>query len=275
MSNGTTRTCPGCGVAFGRKPGPGRWPRGCPTCAPDLRREANRLAARHRPYVPKQPRPSLALTCIGCGADFLTRAFGNHPKACPSCSELRRKRLSAKAAIRRADAVRLLKSCDVCWGPIPPGRSKRCSLECAKEAQRHHRLGWPVNASRLVVRSCGCGAAFIARRATGPGQRKCDTCSVSEADRLRARRAARAAAVRAGEVVRLADVAERDHFQCQICESDVDMAIAHPHPLSPSLDHIVPLAKGGAHTMVNSQLAHLRCNMVKSDHLVDEPRLLG
>ena len=76
-------------------------------------------------------------------------------------------------------------------------------------------------------------------------------------------------------MVRLADVAERDHFQCQICESDVDIAIAHPHPLSPSLDHIVPLAKGGAHTMVNSQLAHLRCNMVKSDHLVDEPRLLG
>ena len=36
-------------------------------------------------------------------------------------------------------------------------------------------------------------------------------------------------------------------------------------PLAPTLDHIIPLAKGGTHTLSNAQLACVRCNSHKGD----------
>jgi 5-methylcytosine-specific restriction endonuclease McrA len=42
--------------------------------------------------------------------------------------------------------------------------------------------------------------------------------------------------------------------------------LAWPHPASASLDHRIPLSKGGSHTAENTQLAHLACNVRKSDH---------
>lgn len=38
-------------------------------------------------------------------------------------------------------------------------------------------------------------------------------------------------------------------------------------PNYPTLDHIVPLSKGGSHTWENIQLAHHICNSIKSDNL--------
>ena len=69
------------------------------------------------------------------------------------------------------------------------------------------------------------------------------------------------------ETVRPAEIYERDSWVCGICEGAVDASLAHPDPMSASLDHVVPLAKGGTHTWDNLQLAHLRCNVVKSDSL--------
>lgn len=51
---------------------------------------------------------------------------------------------------------------------------------------------------------------------------------------------------------------------CQICGGLIDKSLKFPHPLSASVDHIVPVAKGGhPSSMDNLQLAHLICNQVK------------
>ena len=63
------------------------------------------------------------------------------------------------------------------------------------------------------------------------------------------------------------DVFERDGWVCQLCQERVDPELAYPDPLSKSLDHIVPISKGGAHSFANGQLAHLRCNVVKRDRV--------
>jgi 5-methylcytosine-specific restriction endonuclease McrA len=47
-----------------------------------------------------------------------------------------------------------------------------------------------------------------------------------------------------------------------------------PDPMSPSLDHILPLSKGGTHEPRNVQLAHLGCNVRKYNSGVDQLRLL-
>lgn len=64
-----------------------------------------------------------------------------------------------------------------------------------------------------------------------------------------------------------AEVFTRDAWTCGICRTPVDPTLKHPHPMSASLDHIVPLARGGDHLRTNVQCAHLACNLAKRDTL--------
>lgn len=60
-------------------------------------------------------------------------------------------------------------------------------------------------------------------------------------------------------------VFHRDNWICQLCDGPVDRYLPWPDPYSPSLDHVVPVSKGGEHTYENTQLAHLRCNIAKGN----------
>lgn len=56
---------------------------------------------------------------------------------------------------------------------------------------------------------------------------------------------------------------------CGICGKPVDKGLRYPHPLSPCVDHIIPVAKGGHPSDLNNmQLAHWTCNRQKSDKLL-------
>jgi 5-methylcytosine-specific restriction endonuclease McrA len=57
------------------------------------------------------------------------------------------------------------------------------------------------------------------------------------------------------------EIFNRDRWICQICQEGVDKGLKFPLPLSASLDHIVPLSRGGPHVRSNVQLAHLVCNI--------------
>lgn len=63
---------------------------------------------------------------------------------------------------------------------------------------------------------------------------------------------------------------ERDHYRCMICglfcnrEDDTWGSFG---PYAPTVDHIIPLAKGGTHTFENCQCAHAMCNSYKRDLL--------
>lgn len=64
------------------------------------------------------------------------------------------------------------------------------------------------------------------------------------------------------------EIFERDNWQCQIpgClypDEPVKLGVGRSNPLLASLDHIVPLAKGGLHERSNLTTAHIRCNKVK------------
>lgn len=58
---------------------------------------------------------------------------------------------------------------------------------------------------------------------------------------------------------------------CGICGKPVDCSLKYPHPLSPCIDHIIPIAKGGHPSDIeNLQLSHWTCNRQKSDKLVEK-----
>ena len=55
---------------------------------------------------------------------------------------------------------------------------------------------------------------------------------------------------------------------CGICGKPVDFSYKYPHPLSPTVDHIIPVSKGGHPSDIsNLQLAHRWCNRAKSNKL--------
>lgn len=57
---------------------------------------------------------------------------------------------------------------------------------------------------------------------------------------------------------------------CGICGKPVDFSLKYPHPLSPTVDHIIPVSKGGHPSDIsNLQLAHRCCNRQKSDKLLE------
>ena len=58
---------------------------------------------------------------------------------------------------------------------------------------------------------------------------------------------------------------------CALCGQEVDFGFKYPHPLSPAIDHIIPVSKGGHPSdLANLQLTHRCCNRAKSDKLFIE-----
>ena len=63
---------------------------------------------------------------------------------------------------------------------------------------------------------------------------------------------------------------------CGICGRPVDFSLKYPHPLSPCIDHIIPVAKGGHPSDIsNLQLAHWTCNRQKSDKLIEHSGVIS
>jgi 5-methylcytosine-specific restriction endonuclease McrA len=79
---------------------------------------------------------------------------------------------------------------------------------------------------------------------------------------INSRRRARLRAVLV-ERFRHQEIFERDGWRCQICMRKVRRNAPGFHPLSPSLDHVIPLVDGGPHTRANTRCAHLRCNTAR------------
>lgn len=59
---------------------------------------------------------------------------------------------------------------------------------------------------------------------------------------------------------------------CGICGQPVDKTLKWPHPMAPTIDHIIPIDKGGHPSdMANLQLAHWTCNRQKYNQLLGSP----
>lgn len=117
------------------------------------------------------------------------------------------------------------------------------------------------------------GKRLYNRESRADGRQKPQPWNDKRRDRYHRRRAQKKA-TSTGEPVLLTEIAKRDRWRCHICGTRVGQKIAWPHPRSASLDHVVPLSKGGAHDPANVRLAHLSCNSSKSNKGGGEQLLL-
>lgn len=59
----------------------------------------------------------------------------------------------------------------------------------------------------------------------------------------------------------------RDKGICWICGGKVNMNLDHNDEMYGSIDHVIPISKGGMDSWDNVKLAHRRCNRIKSNKI--------
>lgn len=232
------------------------------------------------------------MTCEECGAGFRTTWRGRpdrKPKFCSGeCRRLAAARRSRewrashpeeyaakyeaelerrrKATLDRAAA----RSCPYCGGPMPPRRRKYCgALKCKGAYHRERNREW------MRKYKAEHGVPYVARYRGPDHVEKLNALTGSRSDdparkqeRWQRRRAQKLATT--VEKFRHEDVYERDGWICGLCREPVDRELRYPNPKSPSLDHVIPLSRGGHHVLENVQLAHLTCNVKKQARIAEE-----
>jgi hypothetical protein len=69
------------------------------------------------------------------------------------------------------------------------------------------------------------------------------------------------------EKIDFPQVCEDRNWICGICGKKINKKIKHPNLQCVSLDHKIPLSKGGTHTYSNIQPTHLICNLYKYNNI--------
>lgn len=128
----------------------------------------------------------------------------------------------------------------------------------------------------LSVRSRGSGQTYCSLLCRSGGAFKgayTDAQRSASREKQRRRRAQKRAAV--AEKFTDIEIYERDGWRCGVCRRAVNRRLAWPHPMSASLDHIIPISEeGSSHTRANVRLAHLGCNVARGNRGGNEQLLL-
>ena len=138
-------------------------------------------------------------------------------------------------------------------------RVRYCDKRCRLAAQTGSRY-------RRYLDCAFCGARF---RSQNGKQRYCSPrCRIkrnqADGSSTTLRRMAERHGGERGERFTRRDVCERDNWVCQLCLTPID-PMSRDTRLMASVDHKVPLTKGGAHSLANVQAAHRACNAAKRD----------
>lgn len=243
----------------------------------------------------------VGVACQGCGAEPGGRRWW-----CEDCYEWRRKTQQGKLPYHGPP-----KPCPYCGGWLPAAAPKHMTCaERACRQRRAQEIRVPRPSPRPWTRWCHeCGSAFMADR-SNPGarfcshacdmsnrtarrlpRRSCDECGAefrpvatvwnarycskgcSWAVSQRRRSAWKRGSGMAKDYA-FQEIAERDGWTCGLCGEPVDAALMRTSTaerMRPTIDHIVPVSRGGPDIRANVQLAHLSCNASKGNSILVGP----
>lgn len=291
------RTCLGCSTFI--TPGPRernirRW------CSEACRAKANRVNGRAKSAY--APRSSVCVKdCRKCGALFVSRsargggkckactkppgietyqckrcdrpwtrprARGQIPKWCPDC----RKGAFAERVCPSCNLTKPIhnssKNCESCWhGRLEWFRTRSLPVLYVGPPQPEPRLNVHVRtASRLTSGQCRmCRAWFVSRHLDVTCSAECAELRLKEVRHAhRGKRRARKRNAFVANVIRKR-VFAADGYRCHLCKRKTNPAKVVPHPRAPTIDHVIPLARGGTHEPINCRTACFLCNATKGD----------
>jgi len=239
--------CKNCGQHIPQRPGPGAHRKYCSdSCRSDWYRYRTRGKEVVRPWH----------KCLVCERVFFSERANR--KYCSAACGTKAKRHAIE--------------CDFCGKTFyrASTRPRFCSIACGQK-------------NRRAIETCvGCGAEFP-HRGTGQNSYCSFDCYLRTRGKKRTgrkfgtdvhhRRRAKKAGV-PHESVSIEYVYERDGGKCHICGKKVSTGYESPHPMSLSLDHLIPLSRGGGHLLNNVCISHLGCNVGRKTRANGEQLLL-
>lgn len=231
----------------------------------DITRTANAMARRTR-------------VCEQCGTTFIQgslsrkqREAGHVARFCSNACRAKSVKVhESQAAAKRAEYQRWrmrrelppiseILDCERCGLAFRPRQytMRRCP-ECSRSGSQ----------ARAQYRCQCCGTTYGYEKTGGKPRQ---VCSEHCANEVRKAWKKRAKLLRKGrlrmpgsETVIAHKVLERDGWRCRACGCPTPKASRGTNADdAPELDHIVPLAKGGAHSYANTQCLCRRCNLLK------------
>ena len=182
------------------------------------------------------------------------------------CGTLATKSMST---IRHKKKIR----CDYCYQRQREEERKRKRREQLEEQeeQRIAKIRSQV-CVQITFKSCPICNEIL----THPQQTRCPRCRKAERNARKDKRIRHISSVTIDKDISLRALSIRDKGVCWLCNQIVDWNDAYTNDNNafiagdkyPSIDHVVPLAKGGKHSWNNVRLAHRTCNSKKSDTVI-------
>jgi 5-methylcytosine-specific restriction endonuclease McrA len=213
--------------------------------------------------------------CNECGATFCGK---QNERYCSSgCRAKARSAQSAKQ--RAAKRTEFRANCANCGGVFSSvdayaGNRKYCGERCFMaqrlRAKKAREESAEYKAAQAAYRKTARYKSREAERRNRP-EAKAKTAAYRKTAASRAVQSASHAKRRmveaVGEKFDPLAIFERDGWRCQICGVSTPLSRRGTrHANAPELDHVVPLSRGGAHTVANVQCACRECNRRKSGY---------
>jgi hypothetical protein len=296
------KACERCGVRFTAKGGNAiRHARHCSTCTETARREylqSRKDKVKSGEWKPKPQRKLKGRKCLRCGK----KLSKNQSKYCggecynaakkegmqswdrtgqlesiwhrggrwacaPSRKPIQEMRTNMQAFLRKVQrlcraAAKKAEPCRHCGNQCRPSRKGFCSPKC-----------FAVYREMLPCSRCKSLTPSMWKR-----RQLCHAClDIANREKKRQHkrlygRNHRSRARHHGvqyQSVPVKQIYERDNYTCQIClkkclpKAMLSKQTGKIHPMSPTIDHIVPMCRGGDHVEANLQTACFRCNTAK------------
>lgn len=204
--------------------------------------------------------------CVQCGCEFEDRKRRG-PKR-KYCSALCRGRANHPLKDR------ITSFCKICGSAFSHKKigARYCSLNCGAKSRYA-----PVYHGMRQCQQCGQDftpkarahhKVFCSRTCRNKYGRLTDTYRMGKQRRINLLRANIVA-----EKFSAHEIFERDRWRCQICKRKVDRLRGQFDERYPHLDHVIPLAIGGAHTKANTQTLCRGCNMAKGATIPSQTQL--
>lgn len=195
-------------------------------------------------------------SCIVCNSEFISKRINSK-----YCSKECQKKWEK-------DNPRNIFKCKQCGKEFKSNfkNQKFCSIECTNKSKAIYPIVICEHCGkefRLDIRQAGrfCSRqCFLNHIGAEPWERKIkirDITHIRRAKKLKVKY----------ENIKVEEIFKKDNWICKICGEPVDKYLGYPNSMSATLDHIIPLSKGGTHTYNNVQLAHLICNIKKSNKM--------
>jgi len=200
-------------------------------------------------------------SCLVCQKDL---AFSNRGRTKLTCSRTCRDR--KKASILK-ESSQVSKKCFRCSNQFTTGKKDQrfCSTPCRRAQHKEDNPHIRKTGDKVIV--CGwCNLGVTVSAGLTTGIKYHDECRArAKRARYRIKTVKRQSLTAKPSRLSADELVDKMGSLCRICGTDIDLTLKRTSKMGLTVDHIIPLSKGGEDTLENMQPAHWVCNVRKGN----------